>query len=125
MKEWQYANDTPFIPVILLGKHRNLRELALVDTGARLCVIHEKYVESLNLDKIDNSYTTAFGNRDKIPVDICILSLDIEGMIENIECIVIKGRQYPDALPRVVLGRNFLNKFKVTLNGPNKKLSLE
>ena len=125
MKEWEYANDTLFIPVILLGKHRNLRELALVDTGARLCVIHEKYVRNLNLDKTDHAHTTAFGSRDKIPVDICILSLDIEGMIENVECLVIKEKHYPDSLPRVVLGRNFLNKFKITLDGKNKKLYME
>lgn len=125
MKEWVYINDTPFIPVTLLGKHRNLRELALVDTGARLCVLHDSYMQNLDLDKIEESYTIAFGSKNKIPVEICILSMEIDGMTENMECIAIKGKYYPDALPRVVLGRNFLNKFKITLDGKNKRLYLE
>mgnify|MGYP001608098849 CR=1 FL=1 len=83
------------------------------------------YKESLELEKIDDSYTRGFGSKNEIPTDICIFSLDIDGMIENTECIVIEGRHYPDALPRVVLGRNFLNKFKITLDGKNKKIYLE
>ena len=87
---WDYKNDAPFIPVTLLGKDKNIRELALVDSGARLCVLHEDHKRNLELDKIDESYTTGFGSKKKIPVDVCILSLEISDKIENIECIVLK-----------------------------------
>lgn len=125
MKEWEYINDTPFIPVLLLGKHRNIKEFALVDTGARLCVLHEDYKRDLDLDKIEESYTTGFGSKKKIPVDICILSLEINGVIENVQCIVLKERHYPDALPRIVLGRNLLNKFRMVLDGREKNIYVE
>lgn len=116
MKDWVYKDDMPLIPITLLGKYQNINELALVDSGAKQCVLHEDYKKSLDLDKIDESYTRGFGSKNKIPVDICIFSLRIDNLIENIECIVIKGKHYPDSLPRVVLGRNFLNKFKITLD---------
>lgn len=122
---WNYKDDAPVIPVVLLGKHRDIEELALVDSGAKHCVLHEDYKKSLDLDKIDESYTRGFGSKRKIPTDICILSLEIDGIIENMECIVIKGKYYPDDLPRVVLGRSLLNKFKIILDGRNKKLHLE
>ncbi|MBI2547359.1 MAG: hypothetical protein HYW23_02840 [Candidatus Aenigmarchaeota archaeon] len=125
MNAWDYKDDTPFIPVTLLGKDKDIRELALVDSGARLCVLHEDHKWTLDLDKINESYTTGFGSKKKIPVDICILSLEISDKIENIECIVLKEKYYPERLSRVVLGRNLLNKFKIILDGINKKTYLE
>ena len=125
MKEWPYRDEVPFIPVTLLGKDHNIKEFALVDTGARLCVLHEDYRKDLDLDRIEQSYTAGFGSKKKIPVDLCIISLEINGRIENVQCIILKERYYPDALPRVVLGRNLLNKFRVILDGKEKKIYVD
>lgn len=125
VKGWSYNDDIPFIPVTLLGKQRDIKELALVDSGARSCVLHDDYRRDLELDKLEESYTTGFGSKRKVPADICILSLEINGRIENVECIVLKEKYYPDALPRVVLGRNLLNKFRIILDGKEKKIYLE
>jgi len=119
---WNYKDDTPFIPVTLLGRRREIDELALVDSGARLCVLHEDHKRNLDLEKLDDSYTAGFGSKKKIPVEVCILSLKIADKIENVECIVLKEKYYPEHLSRVVLGRNLLNKFKITLDGRNKKI---
>lgn len=125
MKEWSYVNDTPFVPVKLLGKRNILRELGLLDSGARLCVLHENHAEDLELDKVDKTYTTGFGSKRKIPVELAILSLEIFDSVENIQCIVLKDRYYPEKLSKFIIGRNLLNGFRIVLDGRNKKIYLE
>ncbi|MEK6909928.1 MAG: hypothetical protein AABW61_02520 [Candidatus Aenigmatarchaeota archaeon] len=125
MKGWDYKDDAPVIPVTLLGKNQNIKELALVDSGAKHCVLHEDYKSNLDLDKIDESYTRGFGSKKKIPVDVCIISIQIEDKIENVECIVLKEKYFPETLPKVVLVRNLLNKYRIILDGKEKKIYIE
>ncbi len=125
MKAWDYKDDTPFIPIKLIGFGRESSKEALVDTGARYCVLHEAIAEDLKLDKMDTVPMIGFGSKKKFYVDLCIGSIEIIGRIENIQFAVIKEKDYPGEAPKVVIGRNLLNKFKITLDGRNKKIYLE
>lgn len=125
MKEWDYKEDAPFIPIKLIGFGRESSKLAIVDTGAKYCVLHEAIAEDLKLDKIGTETMIGFGTKKKFTVNLCIGSVEIGGKIENIQFAVIKEKNYPEEAPKVVIGRNLLNKFKVTLDGKNRKLYLE
>jgi len=125
MKEWDYIEDTPFIPIKIIGKDRETSKLAIVDTGAKLCVLHEAIAEDLKLEKIDIFRMIGFGSKKKFEIDLCIGSVEIAGMAEILQFAVVKEENYPDEAPKVVIGRNLLNKFKITLDGKNKKIYLE
>ena len=124
MREWEYKNDAPFVPVKLIGFGRESSKLAIVDTGARYCVLHEAIAEDLKLDKVGTETMIGFGTKKKFTVDLCIGSIELGGRIENIQFAVIKEKHYPLEAPKVVIGRNLLNKFKIILDGRNKKISL-
>jgi predicted aspartyl protease len=109
----------------LIGREREISRLAIVDTGAKYCVLHEAITKDLNLEKVDEERMIGFGSKKKFLVDICILSIEINGTIENVLAASVKGKNYPEPAPKIVLGRNLLNKFKIILDGKNKKIYLE
>ncbi len=125
MKEWNYIGETPFIPIKIIGRDRETSKLAIVDTGAKFCVLHEAIAEDLMLEKIDIARMIGFGSKKKFEIDLCIGSVEIDGTIEIIQFASIKEKNYPDEAPKVVIGRNLLNKFKIVLDGKNKKICLE
>lgn len=125
MKVWNYSDDIPFIPIKLIGKNRTLDRVGIVDSGAGLCVIHEHFAELLDLDIVGQQEMIGFGSKKKFPVKIGILSLEIDGIFENVNCAVIGEKYYPEKVPKIVLGRNLLNIFRITLDGRNKKIYLE
>jgi predicted aspartyl protease len=125
MKEWNYIEDVPFIPIKLIGKEREIVKLAIVDTGAKYCVIHEAIADYLELEKIDIGKMIGFGSKKKFEIDLCIGSVEINGRIEIIQLASVKDKNYPDEAPKVIIGRNLLNKFKIVLDGKNKKIYLE
>ncbi len=49
MKSYDYLDDVPFIPVKINGLKLSVGILALVDTGAKYCVAHEKLARELGL----------------------------------------------------------------------------
>ncbi len=125
MREWGYIDDVPFIPIKLIGERLEIIERGIVDTGARFVVLHERFAKRLNLETVDSTEMTGFGSKKKFTVDLCLLSVEVDGIVEIIQCAVIKEKYYPVRVPWVVIGRNLLNKFKITLDGKNKKIYLE
>ena len=125
MKEWDYTDETPFIPIKIIGSRRKDSKLAIVDTGAKYCVIHEAIAEDLELDKISEEQMIGFGSKTKFEVDLCIASVDIGVRMEIIQVASVKDKNYPEKAPKVIIGRNLLNKFKIILDGNNKKIFLE
>lgn len=125
MKEWSYVDEVPFIPIKLIGQNLEIIERGIVDTGARFVVLHERFAKRLSLETVDFTEMVGFGSKKKFSVDLCLISVEIDGRIEIIQCAVIKEKYYPLRVPWVVIGRNLLNKFKITLDGRSKKLYLE
>ena len=125
MKSWNYLDDIPFIPVKLHGKKLSISNLALVDTGAKYCVIHDKLAKVLGLEKVDEDRLSGFGSNQKFTVALCMVDIEINGIKENVLSACVQEENYPSIAPKVILGRNLLNKFKITLDGKNKKIYLE
>ena len=116
MKCWNYTKGAPWVPVTLIGE-RFIREWALIDTGASYCVIHPEFAEALGLRKIHEISLQGFGSKKPIKADLHILKIDVSGFREKLEVASIKEEYYPEKVPKVVIGRNFLNKYHLTLDG--------
>ena len=116
-KCWDYKENTPFVPVKLIGKEIVIEELALVDTGASCCVFHPKFMPLLGLKKIKIKKLSGFGSKKPIIADIVIADIEVNGFKEKVEVACIKERYYPPKVPKVIIGRNFLNKYVITLTG--------
>jgi len=106
----------PWVPVTLIGE-KFIREYALIDTGATYCVIHPEFVEVLGLLKIGEVSLQGFGSRKAIEADLYIFKIDIGGFREKLEVASIKEEFYSEKVPKVIIGRNFLNKYCLSLDG--------
>ena len=116
MKCWDYINGVPWGSVKLIGK-RKIWEWALVDTGASLYVLHPRFISVLGLEKIDERELSGFGSKKPIIADISIIEIEVDGFKEELEVACIREEYYPEKIPRIIIGRNFLNKYLITLNG--------
>jgi predicted aspartyl protease len=116
-KCWDYKENTPFVPVKLIGKEIVIEEWALVDTGASCCVFHPKFMPLLGLKKIKIKKLNGFGSKEPIVADIAITNIEVNGFKEKVEVACIREKYYPLKVPKVIIGRNFLNKYQITLNG--------
>ncbi len=116
MKCWDYTKVAPWVSVTLIGE-RFIKEWALIDTGASYCVLHPKFAKALGLRKIDTVSLAGFGSRKPIKADLYPLKIDINGFREKIDVACINEEYYPENVPKVVIGRNFLNKYHITLDG--------
>lgn len=125
MKSWDYLNDVPFIPVKIHGPKLSVGILALVDTGAKYCVAHEKLVKEIGLATTGHERMSGFGSSRKFKTDLCQAKVEIENTKHDVLIAAIQASYYPLVAPKFVLGRNLLNKFKITLDGRNRKIHIE
>ncbi len=116
-KCWNYKENAPFVPVKLVGKEIVIEEWALIDTGASCCVLHPKFISVLGLEKIKIKKLSGFGSKKPIAADIVIADVEVNGFKEKVEVACIKERYYPPKVPKVIIGRNFLNRYVITLTG--------
>ena len=94
MKQWNYIEDAPFIPIKIIGIKRKTSKLAIVDTGAKYCILHEAIAEDLSLDKVGIESMIGFGSKNKFEVDLCIASVEINGKVEIIQIASVKEKNY-------------------------------
>lgn len=116
-KCWDYRKGAPWVPVKLIGKERIIEEWAFVDSGAGYCVLHPKFISVLGLEKIKIKKLSGFGSKKHIAADIVVANVEVNGFKEKVEIACIKERYYPPKVPKVIIGRNFLNKYVITLTG--------
>ncbi|MFQ6062352.1 MAG: hypothetical protein ACE5J9_04160 [Methanosarcinales archaeon] len=43
--------------------------------------------------------------------------IEVDGFKEKLEVACIRNKYYPEKAPKVILGRNFLNKYVIVLDG--------
>lgn len=125
MYSWDYLNDIPFIPVKIYGKNLSVSSLALVDTGAKYCVIHEKLARTLKLEKVEQESLRGFGGRRTFKVNLATVDIEMGKTKNSVLFAIVKEEHFPLVAPKIVLGRNLLNRFKLTLDGKNKKIYVE
>src|SRR5262245_36977819 len=111
----------PYVYVILRPPSEDgpSREVpALVDTGADTTVVPLEVVEALDLPQIGVVRTAGFGGRvDLIPSHL--VRLRVRGLAES----AVKVLASPDE-SYVLLGRDVLNQFRLTLDGPGLALEI-
>lgn len=116
----QVDPPAPFVYVGLRSPHDDdppLELPALVDTGADTTVVPLQVVESLGLPPLDEMPTVGFGGQLTF-IPTFLIRLRLRGLVEmSVEVLASPDESY------VLLGRDVLNRFKLTLDGPG--LSLE
>jgi predicted aspartyl protease len=125
MDSWDYVSDIPFVYVRVFGKDVSVNSIALVDTGAKYCVLHEKLVRALKLEAVGDEALRGFGGRGKFQAALVNADVELAGKRHNITFASVSNAHFPMVAPKIVLGRNLLNLFKITLDGPRKKITIE
>ncbi|OQX20828.1 MAG: hypothetical protein BWK75_04500 [Candidatus Altiarchaeales archaeon A3] len=115
MKCWKYRNDMPQVPVRLIGKI-SVEEWALVDSGATYCVVHPMIARMMELKFIDEKQDGS-GGKKSIIADVANIGLEIDDFKEKIDVVCIREEYYPVKAHKVIIGRNFMNKYRIILDG--------
>ena len=91
---------------------------ALVDTGADMSLIPAKHIRPLQAVPDDYRYLRSqWGERKRV----AIYSLDIGIGNLRLPSVEVVADEYGD---EIILGRNLLNKLRMTLDGPNRALEI-
>ena len=91
--------------------------LALVDTGAKYCVIHPDIASILVVEFEREETLYGFGSKKPIKVRITTLKVEVDGFMDKVEVACIDKELYPDKAPKMVIGLNFLRRFGMKLAG--------
>lgn len=114
------AEFNPPAPVLMIDlalrdQSPLLREItALVDSGADMTIIPTDLIEELDAPQLYSARMRAFATGSIRPVSIHQVDIIVNNSrIPSVEVIS------DDLGDQVILGRNFLNKFRMILDGPN------
>lgn len=94
-----------------------ISSLAFVDTGAGYCVLHPKFIGVLKLKPDREERLHGFGSKEPVKTEIASLEIEVNGFRETVEVACIEAKYYSEKLPEIIIGRNFLNKYVITLDG--------
>lgn len=125
LKLWNYTNGVPNLPVVIYGKEFTIREQGLIDSGATYCILHPDLCEVLNLEKIRETHVFGFGSNMPFQVDILDAVIELIDKKNCVEIAMIPRDKYPETAPKVIIGRNLLNFYIVTLDGINQKIIIK
>ena len=117
MKVFKYIGEAPFMSLRIQGDLESIKELALVDTGARYVTIRSDLGDVLELPIIRKEKLSGFGSKERFEIDISKALVEVNGFELEVEIAVVDERIYPDKAPIAIVGRNFLNEYFITLNG--------
>ncbi|HVC26529.1 MAG TPA: hypothetical protein VND40_00055 [Nitrososphaerales archaeon] len=125
MPSWGYQDDAPLVPVRVVGKEFSISILGLIDSGAKTCAMHEKLARAIGLEAIGKDSLRGFGGSRPFRSEMVEGRIEFAGRIHTVRFASIGNLHFPFEAPRIVLGRNLLNLFKVALDGPNKRITVE
>ena len=103
MKCWKYE-VMPRFPAKFYGKVV-AKGLALVDTGAKYCVIHPDIASILAVGFEREETLYGFGSKEPLKVEITSLKVGVDEFMD------------PDKAPKMVIGMNFIRRFSIMLTG--------
>ena len=115
MKCWKYE-VMPRFPARFYGKVV-AKGLALVDTGAKYCVIHPDIASILAVEFEREETLYGFGSKEPIKVEITSLKVEVDEFMDEVEVACIDKELYPDKAPKMVIGMNFIRRFSIMLTG--------
>ena len=116
MKCWNYRKGIPQVPVRLVGK-TTIKERGLVDSGATYCVVHPRIASAMGLIFTGKKQVYGLGRKDPMLANVAEIELEISDFREKTEIVCIEEKYYPAKAPEVIIGRNFMNKYVVILDG--------
>ncbi len=124
MKSWDYSDGIPNVPVAIIGRDTTIREWGLVDSGATYCVIHEDISSVLGVELFDETEIWGFGSKKAKKVKLGKIMIRF---IKDTEVVVAVPSEddYPEKAPRLILGRNFMEKFRIVLDGISQRISVD
>lgn len=125
MSSWDYQDDIPLVPVRIIGKELSISSLALIDTGAKYCVLHEELSGALGLQAVGKDSFRGFGGKGRFQSELVGGETELAGRKHKVTFASISDAHFPVVAPKIILGRNLLNLFKITLDGPSKKIVIE
>jgi predicted aspartyl protease len=125
MHSWDYQDDIPLVPVRIMGKALSISRFALIDTGAKYCVVHESLSRALGLEAIGEDSFRGFGGKGRFQSELVSAQIELAGTMHRTTFASIGEPHFPLTVPKIVLGRNLLNLFRITLDGPSKKIIMD
>ena len=116
----QYLPAAPVLSIRLAYPDEKFRVgplTALVDTGADGCLIPQHYLDQISAPLVDQVRIRSHWGEWKI---VQVYTVDIG--LEDLRFPVVEAAG--DLGDEIILGRNFLNRLHITLDGPDKQLLL-
>ena len=68
--KFKYIGDAPFMPLRIQGEKESIKELALVDTGARYVTIRSDLGDVLELKEIRKEELFGFGSKEETKLGV-------------------------------------------------------
>ncbi len=99
-----------------------MKQTALVDTEATYVTVRSDLAEALELMEIRAENLSGFGSTKPFEVKISRAKVEINGFEAEVEIAVVDRSQYPERAPIAIIGRNFLNQFRIELK--NRTITL-
>lgn len=120
---YRYAAGDPPAPGVLLNLahpvtgRRTEGVPALVDTGADLSVLPDRLVTDLGLLRVDEQVVEGFDGGPRV-LSVYLVILQVRDL-PPVEVRVVRGD-----VTNAILGRDVLNRYKVTLDGPGQVMTI-
>ncbi len=123
--EYDDFHDPPR-PIVLLdladidGKHREFAQLALLDTGADCSLLPGTLSRKLNLQNQSTNFLqigTVAADPFNLPMALVVVRI---GAMNE---VTLEMAVHPD-LPYLILGRDFLNQYRILFDGPDLKVTI-
>ncbi|MCS4541967.1 MAG: hypothetical protein HY929_06580 [Euryarchaeota archaeon] len=125
MRSWSYLDDAPFVPLKIRGKKEDIKQTALVDTGAKYVTIRSDLGDVLELKELRREKLSGFGSTEPFEIIVSKALMEVDGFESEVEIAIVDKKIYPKKAPIAIIGRNFLNNFKIILDGKKKRISIE
>jgi Aspartyl protease len=104
MSSWSYQEGLPLVPVRVFGKELSIGSLALIDTGAKSCVMHESLVRALGLRTRDRESSAGFGGRRPFRAELVEAHTELAGEVLKVRFASIGGSVFLLQPPRLFSG---------------------
>jgi hypothetical protein len=80
---------------------------------------------AIGLEEIGKYSFSGFGGKRKFRSKLVNGQIELANIKHEVTFASIGDAHFPSGAPTIVLGRNLLNLFKITLDGPNKKIVIQ
>src|SRR6266480_3060881 len=102
MPPWDYQDDIPLVPVKITGRELSISRFALIDTGAKYCVLHESLSKALGLEVVGEDSFRGFGGRGRFQSNLVSAKIEVAGARHRVTFASIGDPHFPLTAPKIV-----------------------